>query len=852
MLSKPKAIRHLHRTIIVALLSASLPVTTAAAQEALPDQIGVGAISGFVLTSDGSEPLPQAIVTLWLLAYAGSDGGPQHTLGPPRTTVTRADGDYHFSDVEPAPYRLEIRRIGYRPATVEVELRQATVVNVSAILEVTPVHLEQLEVRATSLDLFGRSAMDDEIGRRRIDIERWRQRAFLSSDVRALTHTDVLESVTLGTADPFRALQRLPGVTTRDDWTSEVWIRGANWGQTRVYFDGLPLFNPLHAGGVTSGINENALGSVLFHPGVRPLRLGEGAAGVVSLTSRPAGGTGDLRGYGDLNLVGGGLTLERRFFNGRVGVLAGARKSGLDFITSQSTLWSQPTRSETEPGFVLPDEYADAVARIDIGLVRGAHLEASALWERDWINESLDHGPAFNDMSWGNTAGRMTLDIPIRGAYSRHTFGWSHFSMDVEQTEPRTSVYLYEWTQPTQIPSNSRIDHIAILGEFGSVIPEEDDAGWRAGYQVTINGAEYEGAPQSPHPFQLFVGPIEYDEEIVVVSGWGEARMKPAPGLTVQGGVRLDGTTVVEGGRLHIGPQVSARYAVTEQLSLSASLGRSYQYVQALAPAGLAVGPGLAISHIWRVAQGDSIPPLQSDAATIGAEHWLNDEWLASVSLYARNSSGMTMVDPTPGPKQNRPTTVVGKNEARGIEISIRRIAGRVTMTANYSLGISEIEAARLRFPSPSDRRHTIDITGAWRVPRKLLGGSLRMVAAQTVASGAPYTRLYPGYYICNYEEDYCIEYVPDILDMPNAARSRWYSALDLLTEWSKAYSKWRFSVHFELRNVLNRENDITYGVTRNGPCWRRTVDAPFCSQSVDEFQRGVNRMGFFGLRVEF
>jgi hypothetical protein len=822
-------------------------------QEAYSDHLELGAIAGYVLTSDGSEPLPQAIVTLRPVVHSDTNGnGPWQAVGSPRTTVTRADGGYRFPDVVPTHYRLEIRRIGYRPATMEVELRHSSVVNVSAILEVTPVHLEQLEVRATSLDLFGRADPLEEIGRRRIDIERWRQRAFLSSDVRALTHTDVLESVTLGTADPFRALQRLPGVSTRDDWTSEVWIRGANWGQTRVYFDGMPLFNPLHAGGVTAAINENALGSVLFHPGVRPLAIGEGAAGVVNMTSRPAGGTGDLRGYGDLTLVGGGATLERRFFDGRVGVLAGLRRSGLDFITSQRELWPQ----QDDVGgrsFALPDQYADAVARIDIGLGGNRHLEVSAIWERDWITDSLERGgPAYNDFSWGNAAARTTLDIPLRGVYSRHTFAWSHFFLKIDQTEDRPNVSLYNWEQPTQMNSDGRIDYFAVLGEFGSVFPEDDDAGWRAGYQLTVNRSRYDGAPQSPHPFQMHVGPLIVDEKLVVVSGWGEARLKPTRRITAQGGVRIDGTTSrLAGGKLNIAPQVSVRYTATEDLSFSAALGRSYQYVQALAPAGLTVGPGLAVSHIWRLA-GDSIPPLQSDVVTLGTEYWISDEWLASTSMYARKTAEMTLVDPTPGPKKMRPRTVLGVNRAKGLEVSVRRIAGRVTMSANYSLGLSEMEAARLRFPASSDRRHTIDLTGAWKIPRTFLGGTVRLVGAHTAASGAPYTRVHPGYYLCDFVEDYCIEYVPDILEMPNAARSPWYSATDLLAEWTRTYSKWRFAIHVEIRNLLNRRNDITYGVTRSGPCWRQTVDAPFCDRSLDEFHQGVRRQGFIGLKFEF
>ena len=845
--------RHLFRILAALSLVLCVSVVGAYAQEASKTLPETGVVAGFVLTSDGASPLPQAIVSLSsMTASLSRDGHNSYTLGSPRTTVTRANGGYHFADVYPAQYRLEIRRIGYRPATVDVEMRIATVVNVSAVLEVTPVHLEQMEVRAASLDLFGRSGPVDEIGQRRIDIERWRQRAFLSSDVRALTHTDVLESVTLGTADPFRALQRLPGVTTRDDWTSEVWIRGANWGQTRVYFDGLPLFNPLHAGGVTSAINENALGSVLFHPGVRPLPLGEGAAGVVSMTSRSAGGTGDLRGYGDLALFGGGLTLERRFLDGRVGVLAGARKSGLDFITKQTELRHSQDEVDGQ-AFALPDKYADAIARLDIGLGKNAHIEASALWEHDWITDSLEQGgPAFNDFSWGNAAGRVTLDVPLWGAYSRHTLAWSHFGLEVNQTESRPSIAFYNSEQPTQIGSRGRVDQLTAKGELGSVIPEEEDAGWRAGYQVTLNRSRYDGAPQSPHPFQVHVGPLQVHEKLVVVSGWGETRLKPTSKLTVQGGVRLDGTTSqLEGGRLHIAPQISGRYTVSEQLSVSASLGRSYQYVQALAPAGLAVGPGLAVSHVWRLA-GDSVPPLQSDVATIGAEFWLSDEWLASASVYARNSAGMTLVDPTPGAKQIRPSTVLGDNEARGLELSIRRIAGQVTMSANYSVGISEIDAAGLRFPSPSDRRHSLDVMSAWSVHRTVLGGAVRLVAAFTAASGAPYTRIHPGHYVCYYEEDYCDEYVPDILELPNAARAPWYSALDLLGEWTKTYSAWRFSIHLQMRNLLNRDNGITYAVTRGGPCYRPTIDAPFCSADLDEFQPGVRRQGIFGLKIAF
>src|SRR5690606_14373537 len=107
----------------------------------------------------------------------------------------------------------------------------------------------------------------------------------------------------------FRALQRTPGVTTRDDFTATLWTRGASWDQTRVYLDGLPLFNPTHAGWLFSAVNPDALGEAVFYPGVRPARYGEGAAAVLDLSARSGGGPG-VRGRGELSLASARLAMD--------------------------------------------------------------------------------------------------------------------------------------------------------------------------------------------------------------------------------------------------------------------------------------------------------------------------------------------------------------------------------------------------------------------------------------------------------------------------------------------------------------------------------------------------------------
>src|SRR5262249_18732017 len=161
--------------------------------------------------------------------------------------ATSDSGRYTFADLPAGSYRLFVRRIGYAPASVDVELSEGDASLLSIGLVVLPVQLRPLRVQETG------SANDDaytdavERGAARVATARRRQEEFLSSDVRELTSSDVVESATFGGEDFLRAMQRLPGVAPADDWSARTWVRGAGWNPSRVFFDGLPLFDPLQA-----------------------------------------------------------------------------------------------------------------------------------------------------------------------------------------------------------------------------------------------------------------------------------------------------------------------------------------------------------------------------------------------------------------------------------------------------------------------------------------------------------------------------------------------------------------------------------------------------------------------------
>ncbi len=795
-----------------------------------------GAISGLVIDAASALPLSGARVVLEPRtggAFPAPSPGASAFIQATRTAVTDSAGRYRFANVPPGEYRLHVQRLGYRSTSVGVDLRGAGDSRVSVGLDMEAVALQPLEVSAPASTLtsrtntYARAAPRALEGDLRIQAERMRQSRHLSSDVRAVTHADVTEGITLGETDLFRALQRLPGVTTRDDYTSELWTRGAPWDHSRVLFDGLPLFNPLHALGMFSGVNPDAVGAASFHPGVQPASAGGGAAGLVDLQSRRGGGEG-LRGFGELSLVSARLALDKEILNGRGAWMIAARRTYLDWLTLGIE------KLTDEPYTALPYSFADVAGRFDYQIDSTRTLEVSGLWEYDKVARDLPDLIHGNRIVWGNKAGRITLAAPLAGGQARHTVGLSRFASRIS-----------ERPIPEDIPfDEGRLPNSANSIWFGSAGSEWalPGAPWSVGYRLEAHGSNYEGPGLNPYLGEVLEDTLAMNSLLAVGVLWGERRWKPWQPVTVDAGIRMElGEGVRNAGPIRLAPRISARYQTSTAVSLSAGLGRGYQYEQSLSgrTAWFDSGFELPTWNLWLLA-GDSIPAIRSDIATFGAETWIGSSWIAAVNAYSRWQSGLAVPDPTPGIVLNRPLFVMAEGEARGIEFSARRLTGRWTASLAYSYGISELEAAGLRYPAPTERRHVLDATSMLR-----LGSSVRLGAAYTAASGAPYTRVHLGGF---FEPDQ-----PPRAEAPSSRRGPAYGSLDVLAEWNHSFRRWELGAYLQVRNALNRSN---------GGMYMRFDDCPescgiingerFGGPGRDEFLPGMPILPLFGFRIAF
>jgi hypothetical protein len=804
------------------------------------------AVTGSVLDAVTGGPVAGVTVVLQpevAGAFPGPASGSAFATAT-RATTSDARGAYRFDGLPAGVYRVYFSRLGYRPYSVAVELRGAGGAAFSVGLEAEPVALHPLRAHGQPRGPYEAGhAFAEDVDLARLMVIDMRRRLFYTTDVRELTHADVVEAVTLGEPDVFRALQRLPGVTTRSDYTAELWTRGAPWNQTRVYFDGVPVFNPLHALGMISGIGSTAVGAAWFHPGVRPAGIGEGAAGIVDLQSRRAAGGGELNLQGDLSLMTTGVALDQRVLDGRAGWMIAGRRTYMDWLAGLAR------RAADREDESFPYGFSEVAGRVDTWLGGRTALEASWLWEADEL--AGESSGEFDPMRsrWGNTVGRVTLASRVGGLNVRTTAATSlhHSLVAADPDEPIP-------TNPmARRSSESRVAYTALSGSLAPDPTTLSGPRWTVGYALERHAVGYFGPHALPVPrlnatrtlapdaSAGFAHALWWNSALPLAVLWGEHAWTRDDRFAVRAGLRLEASDdLAMAPPIRAAPRLSARFSPIPEVAVSAGVGRVYQYTQALAPGGVHMA-SLISTDVWLLA-GPNVAPVRADLATLGLEAWIAPARMASINTFARRATGVATPDPRPGPvfDSTRATFVTGVNLAYGLEASVRQVAGPVTGTASYTHTRSAMRAAGLEYTSAAERPHVFDATALVRA-----WPSLRLGAAFTAATGVPFTRTIADEDECSMEPGCDPTRLPWAGE-PNGLRAPTYASLDLLADWMTRVRGTELGLYVQLRNVLGRRNGTVY-----------VGDDPGCTgvgcgsgQLENLYERGVPRLPVIGVRV--
>lgn len=750
----------------------------AGASGSLAAQGGVaGSISGAVVDAESMEPLREVHVTI--RPGQGEAAALRHLL-------TDSLGRYRADALPAGVYAVRAERVGYRAGEILVRIEGQAQARLSVGLQVAAIAMEPILVTSAPTTSFAtRAASGAERDSIRVRAERLRQGRFLAADAVLVTPVDVEEAVSLGEADVLRALQRRTGVGTRDDYSAELWVRGAAWDLTSVQFDGVPLFNPMHAVGAFSILNTDAVAEAAFHPGVQPLQAFSGAAGLLDVRSRSGLSADGPRHSGELSLTSARASTAGQTPRGTAGWMVSARRTYLDLLTT------------------LPYSASDVTARADWRFGDDGRVEASGLEAVDDLRGTIPGMVEVQRARWGSRAGRLTVDVPARGGRLRATAGGSLFrSGAVEVTgDPSPGCVCADRETAYRAPT---VD--------GSVRYRFAEAVWTrargpavrsaAGVRLASQRASFSTRgrwPFRPDSVPVFSAASGLD----YASAWVEHRRPLLGRAELELGLRGD-ARLASMRRIRWSPRVAARTTLAPRLTASAGWARTFQYAWSLRPEGPDVDR-IALSETFWVIAGDSTPPVRAEVGTVGVEYGVDGGFVLSATGFMRHAAGIASPVSEPGWLPGRAPFVPAGQAARGAEVSLRRISGSWTGGIAYSYLHASNEVDGVATPSATERRHLGNLSLFARLPWNLRAGG-----TFSLASGEPLTR-YSWTYRC--AEVACGHGAP-LASGSAVARSPGYRSLDLQAGWSRAVGAGQIDIHLQLRNVLGLDNRAAYRET--------------------------------------
>ena len=462
------------------------------------------------------------------------------------------------------------------------------------------------------------------------------------ASVRALESTPGVAE--LGLAEIAR---EIPGQDPPDA-SDVLYVRGGAADLKLVLLDGAPVYAPFHLGGLINPIDQDLVHSATLYLGGAPARYDGGLSYVMDLETRAGRYNSDHASL-SADMLGARGSMEGPIFN-HVSYLVGGRAvHGLG--------------AERFTGGNFPYLYADGIARMDMDFGKYGRITTTGFWNRESVR--LDSLSGYKSQAvWGNSAGSARYRGSIAGSNADITVGLGKFR--------------------TQLPVGGvrplMTDGVARRLRIGVNLDREiGEVHLFYGVQYDRLGYEYLAWPR-PRT-------INDDTLVLAATGAGEvagtyvdAAWQAAPRLRLRGGLRADVFSIDP--RARFAPRASATIVLTDRASLTIAAGSYRQYVR---PSGQNL-------QLIGTVRPDSTETKPLNVAS--ASHFvlsLDQDLGAGVQLgiegFYKNFEGL------PSPDGDH-------TESSGLDLWVRRAAGRVTGWLGYSLAwvwSAEADAANHR-----------------------------------------------------------------------------------------------------------------------------------------------------------
>ena len=587
--------------------------------------------------------------------------------------------------------------------------------------------------------------------------------------------------------DVFRSLQLLPGVKAASDYSSGLYVRGGNPGQTNILLDRTKIYNPSHFFGVFSTFNPDAIKDIRLYKGGFPASYGGSLGSVLDITNKD----GNRRErHGAFSL---GILAAR-------GIIEGPHPKGsYMFAARRSTL--EPLLAAFKDTQGIPERFYfyDLNAKVNFDLTQDDILSISGYRGADKLElELLDD--ALLDLRYGN--GTITGN-------------WTHlFSEKLLSNLTVTNSAYFSTPKAffggTEISQENRIYDTSIRSDlqYYSGTRHDLELGFWAGQFIAPLRTYFDNN-------QAF----SWRRKVRYASAYIQDTFRPSHDWMLKAGIR--GSFVEDGSHYRVEPRLSVEHHPWERVRLQAAAGRYYQYLT------LVTNETFSGFDFW-LTSAEGIQPAYGDQFILGAKITLAAGLTLDTEVYYRTMRELFEPDPFLNDAAGfdyADLFLIGKGWASGFEVLLQRTRGRFFGFVAYTLGQTERTfptintnslGVALGYPPKYDRRHDLKTALSYDLGRQWIFSTVF-----TYATGQAFTEPVARYHL--YLTELALGQVETVVLLApslNAARLPAYHRLDAgIKKGGRFFGFADYELQVQVINAYKRRNVwfIVYDLEEDG-----------------------------------
>ena len=717
-------------------------------------------INGFVFDNKTNAKLPGVLLSV-------ADSG---------VAITNQNGYFSFR-IKKGNYYITAQMLGYTKQTKQIDLRN-TDSKAKLFFRLTP---EPIKIKQVTIS-----------GEKFTEDIKYKTYELQPGDLRNIPQ--------FGEPDVFRAMLTLPGITSMNDFTTQLYVRGGNFDETLITLDNVPVYNPYHLGGIFGMFSSDIVGLQRLYPSNYPVEYGGYLSGVLNVFSKNTS-VKKTRGSVSLGLITSRGFIETPFNKGTITL--SVRRVYLDLISSLFTKDK------------LPYYFYDIFSKLSYPINKNNFISFEFFHSNDtyevfkdryFIKTCITDEPA-----WVNNF----INFNFTHSFTSKNFIEAKFYISSSRTFGKGEAISTNNSKLKQLNVNNEIIDLTGQIKFNFALTgQKINSGIiykniNLNYNWNISTNIFDFGTNLEDTFYDFAdNPYNYHRNTKFLSAFISDNIQISKPLSITLGLREDYFYNLNS--FLFSAYLKTKYKFSSNINLVFDYRNYYQPLYVIKDQNTLILEPFSVYFLQ-----DSRDNLaSSDNFSLGISfNNLYKNLHLEIEGYYKNRKNIASSYSDIG--ISNPYTFE-KGYSAGLDLLLKKEKGTVNGWISYSLSRAIKSNKKYDYFARYDRTHSVKILANYN-----LSESWQLTSFWTFATGLPYTKM-AGRYVFgekpNFDDGYYYyDFRWDKIDgKKNQARTEFYHRLDIGINGSFIWGKYFVKPYLQILNVYNSPNPIYYNIKNN------------------------------------